>query len=59
MAARKRKTLRVQARRGVQVSPKKKGWRLVVPKGNRFHKAALLETFRSKGSTFAVFRIEG
>lgn len=55
----KKKAQHLMAKRAVQVSPKRKGWRLYVPKGNRFHKAALLQTFRSKGSTFAVFRIEG
>ena len=54
-----KRNLHFKARRGAHVTPKRKGWRLFVPKGNRFHKAALLQTFRSKGSTFAVFRIEG
>lgn len=54
----KKKKQAVEARRGSHVTPKRKGWRLYVPKGDRFHKAALLQTFRSMGGTFAVFRIE-
>jgi len=56
--ARKRE-IHYRAKRAAHVTPKRKGWRLFVPKGNRFHKAALLQTFRSKGGTFAIFRIEG
>jgi hypothetical protein len=55
----KKKKQPVQAKRGSHVAPKKKGWRLYVPKGDRYHKAALLQTFRSMKGTFAVFRIEG
>jgi len=56
--ARKRE-IHYRAKRAAHVTPKRKGWRLFVSKGNRFHKAALLQTFRSKGGTFAIFRIEG
>jgi len=58
MPVRKKKEQVFQAKRGAHVRPKKKGWRLFVPKGDRYHKAALIETFRSKGSVFAIFRIE-
>ena len=49
-------TLRPTVKRGIQL-PTGKGWRLVRPRQQRGFKAALLQTFRSKGERFAIFRI--
>jgi hypothetical protein len=58
MAA-KKKAQHLLGKRAVQVSPKKEGVAALGSKGQPLPQSSLLPTFRSKGSTFAVFRIEG
>ena len=54
--AKGRLKLRSNVKRGSHM-PTGKGWRLVRPNKNAGFKAALLQTFRSAGERFAIFRI--
>jgi len=45
------------AKRGQNVMPGKKGWKLVNPKSTRTFKGTLESKFYSQGRTYVVFRV--